>query len=91
VTDETTELLARQRALQTEAEGIRARLDLDRVLSAVGNPVLVGSAALGLMVWPDIDTPLCASRSISDRYSLPPWSLPRIRNARVEARPVVRR
>jgi hypothetical protein len=62
VTDETTELLARQRALQTEAEQVRARLDLDRVLGAVGNPVLVGSAALGLMVWRDIDaTVVCQS------------------------------
>jgi hypothetical protein len=56
MTDETTELLARQRALQAEAEQIRARLDLDRVLGSVGNPVLVGSTALGLMVWRDIDT-----------------------------------
>jgi hypothetical protein len=56
MTDETTELLTRQRALQAEAEQIRARLDLDRVLGSVGNPVLVGSTALGLMVWRDIDT-----------------------------------
>jgi hypothetical protein len=56
MTDETTELLARQRALQAEAEQVRGALDLDRVLGAVGNPVLVGSAALGLMVWRDIDT-----------------------------------
>lgn len=56
MTDETTELLVRQRALQAEAEQIRARLDLDRVLGSVGNPVLVGSTALGLMVWRDIDT-----------------------------------
>jgi hypothetical protein len=56
MTDEETELLGRQRALQEEAEQVRTRLDLDRVLGAVGNPVLVGSAALGLMVWRDIDT-----------------------------------
>jgi hypothetical protein len=56
MTDETTELLARQRALQAEAEQVRGALDLDRVLGAVGNPVLVGSAALGLMAWRDIDT-----------------------------------
>ena len=53
MTDETTDLLARQRALQAEAEQVRARLDLDRVLGAVGNPVLVGSTALGLMVRRD--------------------------------------
>jgi hypothetical protein len=62
MTDEATELLVRQRALQAEAEQIRARLDLDRVLGIVGNPVLVGSAALGLMVWRDIDiTVVCQS------------------------------
>jgi hypothetical protein len=56
MTDETLKLLARQRALQAEAEQVRAQLDLDRVLGAVGRPVLVGSAALGLMAWRDIDT-----------------------------------
>lgn len=55
--DETSaaELLARQDALQAEARVVLADLDLMRLLSAVGRPVLVGSAALGLMVWRDID------------------------------------
>jgi hypothetical protein len=62
MTDETTELLVRQRALQAEAEQVRARLGLDRVLGSVGQPVLVGSAALGLMVWRDVDiTVVCQS------------------------------
>jgi hypothetical protein len=56
MTDETAELLARQQALQAEAEQVRGQLDLDRVLGTVGKPVLVGSAALGLMAWRDIDT-----------------------------------
>jgi hypothetical protein len=56
MTDDATELLARQRALQAEAEQVRVQLDLDRVLGIVGDPVLVGSAALGLMAWRDIDT-----------------------------------
>jgi hypothetical protein len=60
--DEPAELFARQRALQAEAADVRARLDLDRVLGTVGDPVLVGSAALGLMVWRDIDvTVACPS------------------------------
>jgi len=42
--------------LQAEAEQVRGQLDLDRVLGTVGKPVLVGSAALGLMAWRDIDT-----------------------------------
>jgi hypothetical protein len=60
--DESAELLARQRALQAEAEQVRAQLDLARVLGAAGDPVLVGSAALGLMAWRDIDmTVVCPS------------------------------
>jgi hypothetical protein len=61
-TDQPTELLARQRALQAEAEQIRARLDLGRVLGSVGDPVVVGSAAMGLMTWRDLDiTVVCPS------------------------------
>jgi hypothetical protein len=60
--DEPAELLARQRALQAEAEQVRAQLDLDRVLTAVGGPIVVGSAALGLMAWRDLDvTVVCGS------------------------------
>jgi hypothetical protein len=60
--DEPPKLLARQRALQTEAADVRAQLGLARVLGAVGDPVLVGSAALGLMAWRDIDvTVVCPS------------------------------
>jgi hypothetical protein len=53
--DTDTALLARQQALQQEAQQVRRRLDLDRVLSAAGDPELVGSAALGLMAWRDLD------------------------------------
>jgi hypothetical protein len=60
--DQRTELLARQRALQAEAEQVRLQLDLDRVLGAVGGPVVAGSAALGLMTWRDLDiTVVCRS------------------------------
>ena len=77
--DEPTELLARQRALQTEAEHVRAQLDLARVLGAVGDPVLVGSAALGLMAWRDLDITVVCPRSTRDRCSPPPPSLPHTR------------
>ena len=61
-TDQPAELLARQRALQAEAEQVRAQLDLDRLLGSVGEPVVVGSAALGLMTWRDLDlTVVCPS------------------------------
>jgi len=60
--DQPTELLDRQRALQAEAEQVRAQLDLERVLGSVGDPVVVGSAALGLMTWRDLDiTIVCPS------------------------------
>ena len=61
-TDQPTELLDRQRALQAEAEQVRVRLDLERVLGSVGAPVVVGSAAMGLMTWRDLDiTIVCPS------------------------------
>ena len=56
MSDEFHDLLTRQRELLAEAEQVRAQLSLHQLLGAVGEPVLVGSAALGLMTWRDIDT-----------------------------------
>jgi hypothetical protein len=50
-----SDLLQRQDELQAEAEVVSADLELDGLLPAVGNPRLVGSTALGLMVRPDLD------------------------------------
>jgi len=62
MTDEATELRGRQQALQAEANEVLAQLDLHRVLGDIGMSVLVGSAALGLMTWGDIDvTVVCKS------------------------------
>ena len=45
---------------------MRADLALDDVLAALGEPHLVGSAALGLMVWPDLDvTVVCDSLDVA--------------------------
>ena len=49
------DLVHRQTTLQQEANEVRAGLDLDKLLRTAGEPVLVGSAALGLMVWEDLD------------------------------------
>lgn len=49
------ELLSRQDELQAEAGAVHADLDLDELLGRVGDPVRVGSAALGLMVRRDLD------------------------------------
>jgi hypothetical protein len=55
-------LLARQDALQAEAADVLADLGLFALLARAGAPVQVGSVALGLMVWRDIDvTVLCPS------------------------------
>jgi hypothetical protein len=49
------ELVRRQAALQAEARGVLDALDLPNMLCGTGEPVIVGSFALGLMVWRDID------------------------------------
>jgi len=60
--DEGTGLFARQLSLQAEADLVRAQLELDSALGAVGEPIVVGSTALGLMAWRDIDvTVVCRS------------------------------
>ncbi len=53
-------LLERQRALQEEAASVLEDLELLPLLRTVGDPIKVGSMALGLMVQRDIDmTILC--------------------------------
>lgn len=49
------DLLARQDALQSEASDVLSDLDLVAALSRTGEVALIGSYALGLMVWRDID------------------------------------
>lgn len=56
------DLLARQVALQTEADAVLDDLGLIARLGVVGRPVRTGSSVLGLMVQRDIDvTVLCPS------------------------------
>ena len=57
-----SELLRRQVALQTEALKVREDLGLDVHLSTHGEVVSVGSAALGLMVWRDLDLTVVCPR-----------------------------
>ena len=53
--------------LAEAAELVRADLELDDVLAGLGEPHLVGSAALGLMVWPDLDiTVVCQALDIAE-------------------------
>jgi hypothetical protein len=48
-------LLRRQDVLQAEARTLLTELDLMRRLARIGTPTQVGSSALGLMVWRDVD------------------------------------
>jgi len=63
---EREDLLARQLQLQTEAAAVAEELNLTELLKAAGAPVKVGSAALGLMTWRDLDmTVVCSKLDIA--------------------------
>ena len=61
------DLLRRQEALRAEAHTVLADLDLMALLARAGQPVLVGSAALGLMTWRDIDVEVYCDPLGADR------------------------
>jgi hypothetical protein len=57
--------------LAAAAVGVRADLALDDALAALGEPHLVGSVALGLMVWPDLDiTVICDALDVPSLYAI---------------------
>lgn len=59
------DLLRRQADLQSEAAAVRSDLALDTRLSRHGTVMDVGSAALGLMVWRDLDlTVVCQTLDV---------------------------
>jgi hypothetical protein len=79
------ELLQRQHALQAEAEMVLEELGLIRLLSPLGSPVLLGSAAFGLMVWPDIDVTISSPGLTIDQAletMRPVYTHPRIKRVR---------
>lgn len=76
------ERFGRQAALQHEADAAAADLALDELLGALGTPVRVGSSALGLMVWRDLDvTVVCPTLNAGAVAALVPRlaSHPRVR------------
>ena len=56
------ELLQRQDELQSEADEVSADLALEEALARFGEPVRVGSAALGLMIHRDLDVTVVCPR-----------------------------
>jgi len=63
---EKVELLTRQQQLQVEAAAVVEEMNLIPLLKAAGMPVTVGSAALGLMAWRDLDmTVICSELDIA--------------------------
>lgn len=63
--DTSASLFQAQSALQAEADAVDAGLGLTELLKSVGAPVRVGSSALGLMVWRDLDiTVKCSTLSV---------------------------
>lgn len=63
---EREDLLARQLQLQAEAAAVAEEMNLNQLLKAAGTPVKVGSAALGLMAWRDLDlTVVCSKLDIA--------------------------
>ncbi len=64
-------LLERQEALQAEAQSVLAELDLYRLLSVAGSVRQIGSSALGLMVWRDIDLAVsCPDLNIEQAFDV---------------------
>lgn len=60
------DLLAHQLQLQIEADEVAEEMHLKQLLTVAGTPVKVGSAALGLMVWRDLDiTVVCSKLNIA--------------------------
>ncbi len=56
----------KQDQLQKQAYRIINELDLMEFLKKFGQPILVGSVALGLMSWPDIDIVVISQMKIQD-------------------------
>ena len=65
------QLISTQANLQSEASRVLEDLGLIARLSTAGEPVLVGSVAMGLMVWRDIDlTVLCPRLDLDEVFAL---------------------
>ena len=80
-----SELLQRQDELQVEAGMVLEDLELIRLLNQLGSPIQLGSSALGLMVWPDIDmTVSCPGLTIDHALETmrPVYAHPQVKRVR---------
>jgi len=83
--EQAARLLQRQKMLQDEAQIVLKELDLVRLLSAAGVLRHVGSSALGLMVWRDLDLTVSSpGLSIERAYEImhPLYIHPRVKQVR---------
>ena len=64
------ELLARQSALQAEAQEVLAGLDLAALVADIGPLVVTGSFVSGLMCWRELDVMVCVGDHFSPREVL---------------------
>jgi len=64
----TDELIAQEEGLQEQAREVLAALGLLQFLSKFGRPRIVGSVALGLMIWRDIDIDIEIAGEIHDEH-----------------------
>ena len=61
-----SDLLEKQASLQAQAAEVLKRLDLLKLISRYGRATVVGSVALVLMTWPDIDIDLKSKAGINN-------------------------
>ena len=83
--EQVARLLQCQKMLQDEAQAVLKELDLVRLLSTAGVLRHVGSSALGLMVWRDLDLTVSSpGLSIERAYAImhPLYVHPRVKHVR---------
>jgi hypothetical protein len=61
------DIIKKQVILQQQAKEVLSRLDLINILSKHGKVDIVGSLALNLMTWPDIDIDLKSAKEINKK------------------------
>jgi hypothetical protein len=82
-----TDLMRTQNQLQAEAQNILDKMGLISFLEKYGQPIIVGSVAVGLMTWRDIDIEVVVNKvSIEDLLEIAKFLIqnPNIRNIQLQ-------